>query len=672
MRTGSIRKKIIALVLVCTLISIWVTSALSITTATAISQKDCHEIMKGQTMALSSELDSTMNMISQSVDTMADVCLTHLEDFEKFKSDPEYVTEYTEHIEELAYRFAENTSGAMSCYVRYNPDFTDPTSGLFLTRDSADAEFSSVTPTDFSMYDKDDAEHVGWYYIPVNNKKPTWMAPYLNANINVYMISYVVPLYIDGTSVGIVGMDIDFSEISNQVKDFTLFDTGYAYLASSSDVLLYHPSKEAGISTSELNEAKNVTFQTDLVNGMKLISSVPSKEVNAEAHDLTAKIGLSGFGAVFLAILIGAIFSTRLVKPLKNITTEVLHMADLHFEPNDAVTQIAKKKDETGEIAKGVAKLQTQMHEIVSEIEHAKSNLENNTNALYTTSQRIDEMCGENSAVTQELAAGMEETSNAMSDVSNNISAINENAEEINSLSEKGVDTAQSVASRAKDLQQSTKNAITLTEKVYEAVKEKSMQALEQAKAIDKINDMIQAITEISSQTNLLALNASIEAARAGEAGKGFAVVASEIGTLANQTLDTVQNIDTTVTEVVSAVKNMTDCLQNTTAFLERKVLSEYSGFMDISDQYAKDADEFKTSMDNIQTSISELTTAMNQISSSIVEISKNTNECSTGIASIADRTSEMTEVTIENNRQAESSKTSLDELNTVINKITL
>ena len=672
MKTGSIRKKLIALVLCCTLISIWVTSVLSITTATTISKKDCKEIMKGQSQALSSELDSTMNMISQSVDTMADVCLKNLSDFEKFKSDPDYVTEYTNQIKDLAFRFAENTSGAMTCYVRYNPEFTDPTSGLFLTRDSADAEFKSVTPTDFSMYDKDDAEHVGWYYIPVNNKKPTWMDPYLNANINVYMISYVVPLYIDGVSVGIVGMDIDFSELSNPVKDFKLFDSGYAYLASSSDVLLYHPSKDVGINISELNEAKNVTFQTDLVNGMKLISSVPSKEVNAEAHSLTAKIGLSGFIAVFLAIIIGVIFSTRLVKPLKNITTEVLHMADLHFEPNDAVTQIAKKKDETGEIAKGVEKLQTQMHEIVSEIEQAKSNLENNTNALYTTSQRIDEMCSENSAVTQELAAGMEETSTAMSDVSNNISAINENAEEINGLSEKGVDTAQNVAKRAKDLQQSTKSAIELTEKVYEAVKEKSVQALEDAKAIDKINDMIQAITEISSQTNLLALNASIEAARAGEAGKGFAVVASEIGTLANQTLDTVQNIDATVTGVVTAVKNMTECLQKTTEFLETKVLSEYSGFMDISNQYATDANEFKDSMDNIQTSISELTASMSHISKSIAEITKNTSECSAGITSIAERTTEMTEVTIENNRQAESSKTSLDDLNAVISKITL
>ncbi len=65
-------------------------------------------------------------------------------------------------------------------------------------------------------------------------------------------------------------------------------------------------------------------------------------------------------------------------------------------------------------------------------------------------------------------------------------------------------------------------------------MKEKSEGAMEQSKAVQKINVLTDNIKDISSQTNLLALNANIEAARAGEAGRGFAVVASEIGTLAS------------------------------------------------------------------------------------------------------------------------------------------
>lgn len=658
--------------LCCTMISIGITAALSITSATAIAKKDSSEIMEGKMEALAEELNAAMNMISQSVDTLAGVCLNQITDFEAFQTSADYVSKYTEGLEELFYEFAENTDGALTCYIRYNPDFTEPTSGLFLTRDSEQADFESVTPTDFSMYDKTDAEHVGWYYTPVQNKKPTWMDPYLNANINVYMVSYVIPLYIDGVSVGIVGMDIDFSVISGLVKNFKLFDTGFGYLTNSGDTVLYHPSAEVGVKVSELKEQGNVTLKEELINGMKVILSVPEKEVDAEAAQLTGKIAVAGAVSVLIAFVIGLLFSGTLIRPLKKVTNEVVRMSDLNFEENDSVAKIAKKSDETGDIAKGVAELQKHMREIVSEIERARKNLEQNTENLYRTSQQADSMCSENSSVTRELAAGMEETAATMSDISRNISAMNENAEEISGLSEKGVETAVGVSGRAKDLQHSTKEAIQLTEKMYDEVRKQSIQALEQAKAIDKINEMTQAITQISSQTNLLALNASIEAARAGEAGRGFAVVASEIGSLAGQTLETVENIDEIVSDVVDAVKNMSGCLQNTTEFLETKVLTGYEGFRKVSDQYAEDAEEFKISMDNIQNAIAELTRAMNAISDSMSEVDRTVNEGSRGVSGIAERTSQMAEVTVENSRQAESSKNSLNELQMVIDKIRL
>ena len=73
------------------------------------------------------------------------------------------------------------------------------------------------------MYEPTDLAHVGWYYIPVQNEAPIWMDPYLNENVNIYMISYVVPLYVDGESVGIIGMDIDFSELTDLVDSNKVF-----------------------------------------------------------------------------------------------------------------------------------------------------------------------------------------------------------------------------------------------------------------------------------------------------------------------------------------------------------------------------------------------------------------------------------------------------------------
>ena len=116
-------------------------------------------------------------------------------------------------LENVAVNAASNTEGALAVYVRYNPDFTPPTSGLFWSKTALNGSFQQLVPTDFSNYNPMDVERVGWYYIPVKTGKPTWMSPYLNQNINVRMISYVIPLYKNNATVGVVGMDIDFASL---------------------------------------------------------------------------------------------------------------------------------------------------------------------------------------------------------------------------------------------------------------------------------------------------------------------------------------------------------------------------------------------------------------------------------------------------------------------------
>jgi hypothetical protein len=70
----------------------------------------------------------------------------------------------------------------------------------------------------------------------------------------------------------------------------------------------------------------------------------------------------------------------------------------------------------------------------------------------------------------------------------------------------------------------------------------------------DRITSVILTITVVADQTNLLSLNAAIEAEKAGEHGRGFLVVSREIRRLADQTALSALNIESSVKAMRAAV----------------------------------------------------------------------------------------------------------------------
>lgn len=186
------------------------------------------------------EINALLSRIEQSVRTLAVYATTQLESVDRLKNNPHYLEQYTRELESAAVNAARNTEGAMAVYVRFNPEFSPPTSGLFWSKTAFEGTFRRLTPTDFSNFRPDDSEHVGWYYIPVKNGKPTWLPPYLNKNINIRMISFVIPLYMDNQTVGVVGMDINLAVITDIVDSVSLYRTGYAFLVNSTAHMVHN------------------------------------------------------------------------------------------------------------------------------------------------------------------------------------------------------------------------------------------------------------------------------------------------------------------------------------------------------------------------------------------------------------------------------------------------
>ncbi|MGN0494875.1 MAG: methyl-accepting chemotaxis protein [Lachnospiraceae bacterium] len=664
----SIKGKIVTLVAICAVVSTLINGTFSYQGAAKVINEDAHKMMSMECRNGSQEIDSTLKQVEQSVDTLAELAEQSLTDLNAFRTSDQYVKEYTKSLESIALESANNTEGALTYYIRYNPEFTSPTSGIFATRSSADAQFEQLTPTDFSMYDPSDLEHVGWYYIPVQNGTATWMDPYFNSNINVYMISYVVPIYVNDISIGIVGMDIDFSMLESIAGDTTVYDTGAAFIVNSDNQIMYHKDLEFGTDlnstengaykslTEGLNDRKmeesgisytyqdveKVGFYKELVNGMKFVLTAPTEEIRDQASTVLTMNMIAMAVALLFSILLGYFMSAGIASPIKQVTEIVRKIADLNLCRDERIDRLSRQKDETGAMSRAVQEMNDRLLDMVQQLEETGMVVRENAEKLEASSQGVSEMCSDNSATTEELAAAMQESSATAETITRNIETVHDNAREIMTLSQNGETNSQKILERAQALSNTTMEATQRTKSMYDQVRQQTTLAIEKSKAVDRINELTQTILEISTQTNLLALNASIEAARAGESGRGFAVVADEIGNLANQTQETVNDIDTIIKQVYEAVDNMTACLNASTAFLENTVLVDYNEFLQVSRQYAEDAGNFEANMKEISDSILSLGSAIKEITEAMEGISKMTEESAEGISVIAAKTGDI------------------------------
>lgn len=681
----------------CSVLSALVIGILSLENSSKIAKDDSVQLMRLTCINQSQELNALISRIEQSVNTLAAIFMQDL-DFKRFRTDTDYVKAYTNMVNSEVLNFAEYTEGTISAYIRYNPEFTSPTSGIFYMRNSLQEDFESLVPTDFSMYDKTDSAHVGWYYIPVEHKAPIWMSPYLNENINVYMISYVVPLYVEGESVGIIGMDIDFSQLTEIVNQTAIYNSGYAFLTDQDGKITYH--RELGINQSiaEVNngelsetakfltdisnsdkqqeyyyqgEAKSLVYE-QLQNGMNFVLTAPIHEINANALQLREKIIYFGVLAVLLASIVGIIISINIANPIKKLTGIIWQTSEMNFQENNKIAGLEKHHDEIGKMAKAVREMRLILRGMVQEIGNVKASILDNIEKLDIIMKESHKISQDNSETTQKMAASMEEATANSSIITANLEEIRNNSKDIYQITQDSHKDLEEIFERASNLKDATISSSDKTLHIYESIKEKSTAAIEQSKSVHKINELTEDIRKISKQTNMLALNASIEAARAGEAGKGFAVVATQIGTLANQTFQTVDNINQIIKEVNTAVLHMSYCMETTMDFLENTVMADYNFYREIGGQYQKDAKTFKLIMDHINNAMTVLNRDMIDMSNAIGEINDTVTQSTEGINMIAQKSEQTEHKVLDGYQRLSSSKSSMEELKEIVDKFIL
>lgn len=478
-----------------------------------------------------------------------------------------------------------------------------------------------------------------------------------------------------------------YSIILKDVKVSGL-DSSYAYLVDKEGVMRFHPTEEkvgkpvenAVVKDVVARMKKGETMTNDFVayefkGAMKyaayevlrdqsiLVITADEDDALAVSKSLWIRGILVAFLGTAVSILVGLFAVVFIIKPLIALTGVIRETADLDFRDDAKVKQIAERRDEVGLMGKAVFQMRNSLRSCVLSIQNASDKIYQDVVKVNDVSVKIREQCMDNSATTEQLAAGMEETSATTGTITSNIGEMKNGASDLSNLSQEGVTLSGEISERAMSLRESANNATERATDMHDVIKKQVTKAVDAAECVKQINEMTESIMQISSQTSLLALNASIEAARAGEAGKGFAVVASEISKLANETSDSVISINEIVTKVNSSVDGMVQSMEDTTKFLDEVVLKDYDQFKSISDQYNNDADVVKVSMENVENEVIKLTEAINVIVEAITGINSTIDESAVGVGDIAEKTGDVVNETAENAQLVDACMESVEEL---------
>ena len=286
-----------------------------------------------------------------------------------------------------------------------------------------------------------------------------------------------------------------------------------------------------------------------------LVSYVPESAVFSELASLRTTMIVVAVVVLAVILVLMERMIHFMIKPIRSLTDSIVTMAsgdftvDIKTKGNDEITLMGHSMKEF------TAAIRSMINDISNISETLKGQAESSTSVsggLYEASLKQSKNIDELNGTVDQLSASVQEIAESATALA---LVVSDTRDSSNNAEDK-MNVTVEVAEAGKNDMQKVGEAMGLIEQSINGLQESIDKV---GAASQEINKIVGMIGEIADETNLLALNASIEAARAGEAGKGFAVVATEIGSLATNSNQSVQKIQTLINEVTSLVGETVD-----------------------------------------------------------------------------------------------------------------
>lgn len=335
-----------------------------------------------------------------------------------------------------------------------------------------------------------------------------------------------------------------------------------------------------------------------------------------------------GLAFLLITIMSWAMITIN-IRPLKKVIKKIEKIENLDLSEDDIINDYIGCRSEVGKLATAVDSLTVTFRKIVNTLNHCSESLIGSSETMRTASKDLMGSVEDNSATTEELSASILNTNSSIEVVTGEVEKIHDIVGDITDRVQDGSEKSETLIQTANAMSKIASDTLESNTKKVEVTKKNIEEAMKNLQSLVKINEMATQILDITSQTNLLSLNASIEAARAGEAGKGFAVVAGEIGSLAENSSDTVNQIQALCKDANKSIDSVKECFEDIIAFMETDVSGKFQEFSTMASEYEAVVNDIQEVIQNIHGKASVFSESAMNIREQInnVKLASNDNE---------------------------------------------
>ncbi|KJR44028.1 methyl-accepting chemotaxis sensory transducer [Candidatus Magnetoovum chiemensis] len=360
----------------------------------------------------------------------------------------------------------------------------------------------------------------------------------------------------------------------------------------------------------------NIKDYSEDVVGKVFIFKDATNLINKERAMLIRIFALVAIWVFIVTVVLYLMIVKMIIAPIDKAVKITNELA----KGNLAVDIVHSRKDEVGQLLNSIKNMANNMNDSITMVNKVIADVNNSVNEISLAIETQASISSEQSASLSEITSTMEELSSSSSQITEHSHSV--------------VEISSNSLNNTKDGNRAIGKVNTNMNEINRDNEGNLKEILELGKKSKDITKVMELINSIADQTKLIAFNAALEASSAGESGKRFNIVAMEIRRLADNVMESTNEIENKISEIQEAVNRLVITSEKGTKAISEGIKTT-SQAEDLLREIVLGVESTTNAAKEISLSTQQQRTAIGQVVIALREIEEGARQTSISISQI-------------------------------------